>query len=60
MILGHVSYLDCIVFLVLLAPQLIINVGFVDTFVCAIRALPFLCMPRTTSPYTIPHYEDIY
>lgn len=42
MILGQVSWLDCFVFLVFLAPQLIFNVGFFPTLFCGIRALPFL------------------
>ncbi|KAG0647643.1 Meiotically up-regulated [Hyphodiscus hymeniophilus] len=42
MILGQVSWLDCFVFLVFLAPQLIIQVGFFRTLVCGLQALPFL------------------
>jgi len=42
MILGQVSYLDCIVFLVFLAPQLLIHVGILGTVGCALKALPFL------------------
>lgn len=42
MILGQVSYLDCVAFLIFLAPQLLIVVGFWETFLCAIQALPFL------------------
>ncbi len=42
MILGQISYIDCAVFLIFLAPQLILQVGFVETFVCAFKALPFL------------------
>jgi len=44
MILGHVSWLDCIVFLVFLAPQLIIHAGFFGTLSCGLRALPFLAV----------------
>ncbi|TVY83874.1 Monoterpene epsilon-lactone hydrolase [Lachnellula suecica] len=43
MLLGQVSWLDCFVFLVFLAPQLIIHVGFFPTLLCGLRALPFLC-----------------
>ncbi|KAG9237152.1 Arylacetamide deacetylase-like protein [Amylocarpus encephaloides] len=43
MILGQVSWLDCFVFLVFLAPQLIWNAGFFSTLFCGIQALPFLC-----------------
>ncbi len=42
MILGQVSYLDCFSFLGFLAPQLLIHVGFWQTFVCVLQALPFL------------------
>ncbi|KAI9723351.1 MAG: hypothetical protein M1812_001235 [Candelaria pacifica] len=42
MILGQVSYLDCIAFLCFLAPQLLISVGLWETSLCAIQALPFL------------------
>ncbi|KAL3419252.1 hypothetical protein PVAG01_09474 [Phlyctema vagabunda] len=42
MILGRVSLLDCLVFLVFLVPQLLYNVGFRDLILCGLRALPFL------------------
>jgi len=42
MILGQVSWLDCFVFLLFLAPQLIIQVGFFRTLTCGLQALPFL------------------
>jgi len=42
MILGQVSWLDCIVFLLFLAPQLIFRVGFFQTLSCGLQALPFL------------------
>ena len=42
MILGQVSWLDCFVFLIFLAPQLIIHVGFFATLSCGLQALPFL------------------
>lgn len=44
MILGQVSWLDCLVFLIFLAPQLIFRVGFFPTLFCGLRALPFLRM----------------
>jgi hypothetical protein len=47
MILGQVSWLDCFVFLVFLAPQLIIHVGFFPTLFCGLKALPFLGMLDT-------------
>ncbi|KKY33306.1 putative alpha beta-hydrolase [Diaporthe ampelina] len=42
MILGPVSYLDCIVFCTFLAPQLILNVGLFETVVTVLQVLPFL------------------
>lgn len=43
MILGQISYLDCIVFLVFLAPQLLLRVNILELLVCFLTALPFLC-----------------
>lgn len=43
MILGPVSYLDCIIFCIFLAPQLIWNVGLLPTIKCMLEALPFVC-----------------
>ncbi|KAH8203372.1 hypothetical protein TruAng_002467 [Truncatella angustata] len=42
MILGPISYLDCIVFCVFLAPQLLIHVGLFETVGVALQCLPFL------------------
>lgn len=42
MILGQISYLDCIVFLIFLAPQLLIRVNIFELLVCILKALPFL------------------
>jgi hypothetical protein len=42
MILGPVSYLDCLVFCLFLAPQLVWHVGLFETTLCALTALPFL------------------
>lgn len=44
MILGPVSYLDCIVFCLFLAPQLILDAGLFETTVVVLEALPFLRM----------------
>ncbi|TVY89219.1 Monoterpene epsilon-lactone hydrolase, partial [Lachnellula willkommii] len=44
MILGQVSWLDCFVFLIFLAPQLILRVGFFPTLFCGLQALPFLLL----------------
>lgn len=41
MILGQIAWVDCFVFLVLLAPQLLIHVGLINTFTTVIKALPF-------------------
>ncbi|KAK3401019.1 Alpha/Beta hydrolase protein [Sordaria brevicollis] len=40
-ILGPVSYFDCIVFCIFLAPQLIINVGLIPIIGCVLQASPF-------------------
>lgn len=42
MMLGPVSYLDCIVFFVFLAPQLLIHVGPIETLGVVLQCLPFL------------------
>ncbi|KAF2163298.1 hypothetical protein M409DRAFT_68577 [Zasmidium cellare ATCC 36951] len=42
MILGQIAWVDCFVFLLFLAPQLIIHVGFFRTAICGLTALPFL------------------
>ena len=44
MILGQISYLDCVVFLISLIPQLLYNVPFFDLISTGFRALPFLCL----------------
>jgi hypothetical protein len=44
MILDQIAWSDCIIFLVFLAPQLIIHVGLIETAICGIKALPFLGM----------------
>ena len=41
--LPPVSYLDCAVFCLLLAPQLVWQAGLFSTVWCALRALPFVC-----------------
>jgi hypothetical protein len=46
MILGQVSYLDCLAFVVFLAPQLLLNVGVWGTFECAVSAIPNICKTR--------------
>ncbi|KAI9812671.1 MAG: hypothetical protein M1826_002793 [Phylliscum demangeonii] len=44
MILDRITILDCIVFLVLLAPQLLVHVGLLPTLAPVLRALPFLLL----------------
>lgn len=56
--LGAVSYLDCLVFLLLLAPQLLWHVGLVATASCALLAVPFLGSPLTRPPSHIQFYAD--
>ena len=41
MLLGQISYLDCLVFVTFLAPQLLLRVGVWATLEVAVRALPF-------------------
>ncbi|KAK4231576.1 Alpha/Beta hydrolase protein [Podospora fimiseda] len=43
-LLGPVSYLDCIVFCLFLTPQLLWEVGLIETVHCVLRALPFLLL----------------
>ncbi|EMC98949.1 hypothetical protein BAUCODRAFT_84891 [Baudoinia panamericana UAMH 10762] len=42
MILDQIAWVDCFVFLILLAPQLLLHVGVLDTAICASKALPHL------------------
>jgi hypothetical protein len=42
MILSQISYLDCIVFLLFLTPQLIIHVGLFKTIFWVLGALPYI------------------
>ncbi|KAK6067305.1 steryl acetyl hydrolase mug81 [Seiridium cupressi] len=42
MILGPISYLDCFVFCIFLAPQLLLRVGLFETLGVALQCLPFL------------------
>ena len=43
MILGQISYLDCLVFLLFLAPQLLVKINIFQLVFCVISALPFFC-----------------
>ena len=43
MILGQISYLDCLVFLFFLIPQLLLQVNLIELIAVASKALPFLC-----------------
>ena len=42
MILSQISYLDCIVFLIFLAPQLLIGVNTFELLICIVQALPVI------------------
>jgi hypothetical protein len=44
MILGPVSLLDCLVFLIFLVPRFILDVGFFRTASVALRCLPFVLL----------------
>ncbi|KAF2150072.1 alpha/beta-hydrolase [Myriangium duriaei CBS 260.36] len=50
MILDQISYLDCLVFLVFLFPQLLIQVNFVELATCGLQTLPFLLLQM---PYAL-------
>ena len=39
--LGQISYLDCLVFLIFLAPQLLIQINIFELAYCILSALPF-------------------
>ena len=41
MILGQISYLDCIAFLVFLVPQLLVNVNIFELAWIALSCIPF-------------------
>ena len=43
MILDRISYFDCLVFLVFLAPQLLLRVNIFELLICVFQALPFFC-----------------
>lgn len=43
MILGQIAYVDCIVFLLFLVPQLLLRVNIFELLVVGFKALPFLC-----------------
>ena len=43
MILGQIAYLDCLVFVLSLIPQLLLNVNFFELLGCGLRLVPFLC-----------------
>lgn len=49
MILGPVSLLDCVFFVLFLAPQLLIQAGLFRTAIIAVQALPFLSMENYRS-----------
>lgn len=61
LLLGPVSYLDCIVFCMFLAPQLVLNVGLYETIWCVLQALPFLFgeLPRNfmRERYLVPREQ---
>ncbi|CAZ85417.1 unnamed protein product [Tuber melanosporum] len=48
MLLGQVSWLDILVFVVFLTWRLLRDVGIYGTVICAIQALPFLCWRMPT------------
>ncbi|KAF3770222.1 alpha/beta-hydrolase [Cryphonectria parasitica EP155] len=55
MILGPVSYLDCLVFVIFLAPQLLLDVGILQTLRVILEVLPFLVIQLPIT-FIIGHY----
>ncbi|KAF2001578.1 alpha/beta-hydrolase [Amniculicola lignicola CBS 123094] len=51
MILGQISYLDCVVFLAFLAPQLLLQIGLLRTLSWLVPALPSLVFQVLVIPY---------
>ena len=45
MILNQISYLDCIAFLIFLAPQLLVQIGLFPLLKWLIPALPYIGKP---------------
>ena len=43
MILDQISFLDCLVFLFFLLPQLLLHVNIFELLICIVQALPFFC-----------------
>lgn len=56
MILGQISYVDCVAFLVCLIPQLLLQTNIFKLLLCGLGALPFLCEPCQSS--FIPALEN--
>ena len=42
MMLGQISYLDCVVFVLFLIPQLLLRVNFIELLITGLKAIPFL------------------
>lgn len=58
MILGPISYLDCIVFCIFLAPQLLLELGLIETIQIVLQVLPFLGtlkIDRPTEKNNVPN-----
>ncbi|KAF1357260.1 alpha/beta-hydrolase [Lizonia empirigonia] len=51
MILNQISYLDCVAFLIFLAPQLLIQVGLLPLLKWLIPAIPFIIYEALVIPY---------
>ena len=60
MILGQISYLDCLVFLFFLAPQLLLNVNIFELLICVGQALPFFCMICSSAPVLLVFAADAH
>ncbi|KAF9691516.1 hypothetical protein EKO04_010437 [Ascochyta lentis] len=51
MILNQISYLDCVAFLIFLAPQLLIQIGLLPLLKWLIPAIPFIVYEAIVIPY---------
>lgn len=60
MILGQISYLDCIVFIIFLAPQLLIHVNIFELLSCVFQALPFFRRNFLPIQHSLGLFADEY
>ena len=51
MILGPINGVDCVAFVIFLAPQLLYQTGLVAVLSVVVKVLPFLSMPDIASQF---------